>query len=241
MNNIIAIVTWISAYWKDLVGVALALSIIGIPTGLLLFARHLTIRQHREQFKATGGEEFALPSARDFEREEPVARPGAQEPEAKTFPMDAATSTIAQRAQEIRERTIVSTETGELVRLGADGLPLSPADIAARTAPTTFTVDSERLAEILTLEETGEYAISPATWAEIGAAEAFMADPLGSAVLPPLPLTEEAGNPSLATTFYALVGAGGLTTDWSDEDSDFDKWYRELRLSEPLALAGGAM
>lgn len=126
---------------------------------------------------------------------------------------------------------MVSTDTGEIVRLGDDGVPLSEADLSARTPSTTYTVDTERLAEILQMEQTGEYALNPATWAEIGAAEAFMRDPLGSAVLPPLPLTEEAGNPALAEAFWKLINDGGLSTDWEDADSEFHFWDRESALA----------
>jgi hypothetical protein len=189
---------------RDLIGTAIILGIVGIPTALLLYARHLTVSAHREQFKATGGAEFALPSERDFEREapEPVTRP-------------------------VATTTLLDTETGEMVRLGADGLPMSQADVSARTPSTALTVDPTRLAEILTLEETGEYQINAATWAEIGAADAFMRDPLGAAVLPPIPLVEEAGNPALADAFWRLINEGGLTTDWSDADSEFHFWTLE--------------
>lgn len=221
---------------KDWIGLGLALIAIGIVAAPLLFARHLMVQAHKQQFKATGGAEFPLPSHRAFEAEEPepAARPRGEETQTDVFSMDLATSTIAAKAQEIQERTLLSTETGELVRLGPDGLPLSPADLSARTAPTDFTVDPERLAEILTLESTAEYAINPGTWAEITAAEAFMRDPLGSAVLPPLPLTEEAGNPGLEMTFYTVLAQGGLRHDWNDADSEFHFWDVETAL-EPVA------
>jgi hypothetical protein len=123
---------------------------------------------------------------------------------------------------------VLDTTTGEMVRLGVDGLPLSEADIVARTAPTTLTVDPDRLAEILQLEKTSEYPLNAGTWAEIHAAELFMADPLGSHVLPPIPLAEEAGNPFLADAFWALMNKGHLTYDWEAGASEFQPWGYEL-------------
>lgn len=191
---------------KDWIGAATAASMLFIMFGPLLFARQFTIKKHREQFKATGASYFDLPSARDFERDdpEPVARP-----------------------EPLMETRILDTSTGEIVRVGPDGLPLSEADLSARTPSTTYTVDTERLRQVLQMEKTGEYQLNPATWAEIGAAEAFMADPLGSAVLPPLPLIEQAGNPTLAVTFYAILAEGGLRHDWDPADSDFHFWALE--------------
>jgi hypothetical protein len=207
---------------KDFIGVGLVLGMLSILIGPILFARQMTIRKHKEQFKATGGQEFALPSARSFEApDESAARPEAEE--THEFPMDQTTATIVLDAP-TEHLSIINTETGEVVRLGADGLPLSPADIAARTAPTAFTVDPERLDEILNLEKTGEYVLNPATWAEITAAELFMLDPLGSCVLPPTTLTEEAGNPSMRDAFRHLVDKGRLTYDWEAGASEFKSW-----------------
>lgn len=230
-NAFISLVT----YWKDVVGASIIGAIMFLMFGPILFARHLTVRKHREQFKATGGQEFPLPSARHFEAEEPaeVARP-SEPAETLRFPMDEATATIAARAQEIHARTLMDTETGELTRLGPDGLPLSEADLSARTPSTAFTVDPERLDAILNMERTGEYPLNRATFIEMDAAEQFMRDPLGSALLPPEPLIAGAGNPALAAAFYSLLNQGGLRHDWDPADSDFDFWGREMAL-EPAA------
>jgi hypothetical protein len=204
---------------KDWIGAGIAAGMMFVAFGPLLLARQTLKRRHREQFIATGGVEFDLPSRRSLESEEPVARPEQQEE--KPLPMDEASA----RAQETHEHALVSTETGEIVRLGPDGLPLSEADVAARTTPTTFTVDQERLAEVLQMEKTGEYVMNAPTWAAADAAAQWKRDPLGSALLSPQHLIEEAGNPALADAFWTLVQQGGLTTDWRDEDSDFDAWY----------------
>lgn len=136
-----------------------------------------------------------------------------------------------------RRRAAPLTATGvfylpdEPVRVDAAGEPLTETDLSARTASTSLTVDPQHLAEILQLEETAEWAITPATWTEIGAAEAFMRDPLTSAVLPPVPLMEEAGNPALAQTFYAALADGGITYDWSAEDGAFHFWDSDIELA----------
>jgi hypothetical protein len=207
---------------KDWIGAALASAALMVMFGPIYFARHMTRRQHREQFKATGGAEFELPSARDIEREEPVARPpGGAAEETRELQVGHITATL----------TILSTETGELVRLGPDGLPLNEADLSARTPSTSLTVDPERLAEVLQMEETGEYSYSPATWIESDAAVQFMKDPLSSPLLPPIPLVEEAGNPFLVETFRAVLAGGGLKYDWDEEDSQFHFWDREPALA----------
>jgi len=208
---------------KDWIGAALASAALVVMFGPIYFARHMIRRQHKEQFKATGGAEFELPSARDIEREDPVARPESGEGEsAPSGPQASAPTTPL---------AILSTETGEMVRLGTDGLPLSPADLSARTPSTSLTVDPERLAEVLQMESTGEYSYSPATWIESDAAVQFMKDPLSSPLLPPIPLVEEAGNPFLVETFRAVLAGGGLKYDWDEEDSRFHFWDREPALA----------
>lgn len=196
---------------KDWIAAGIALAMLGIIAGPLLFARYYTVKRHKEQFKGTGAPEFALPSARSFEALDDVQPPQPEAPPAE--PM-----------------TIVDTETGELVRVGVDGMPLTEADVSARTPSTSLTVDTERLAEILQLEKTGEYLMNAATWVECDAAEQWLKDPLGSPLLPPLPLVEAAGNPALADTFYALYHKGALTTDWSDPDSEFKFWDSDIPL-----------
>jgi len=203
---------------KDLVWFAVIATtlVLVLVAGPILLARWMTVRRHQEQFKATGAASFPLPSTRLHERER----------DWQTEPTQPVTTVPA---------AVLDTETGELVRLNADGLPMSEADIAARTAPTTLTVDPEHLAEILQLESTAEYAINPATWAEISAAETFMRDPLTAAVMPPQPLIEEAGTPAMAATFWALVDAQAIDENgWKEGDSDFHFWT--LELGEEAAL-----
>lgn len=202
---------------KDFVAAAIALGIIGVPLGLLLLSRRAVVRKHQEQFKATGAASFPLPSVRAMQREEHTSGPVASLP-----------------TQEV-PLVLVDTDTGEQIRLDADGLPMTEADIAARTAPTVFTVDTQRLTEILKQEPTGEWPLNPETWAEIGAAEQFMRDPLTSPVMPPQHLMEEAGNPALAAAFWTLVD--GLTTDWSDADSECHFWDRETPLETTQQLS----
>lgn len=203
---------------KEWIGLGLGLSALFVVLAPLLLARQVLRHRHLEQFAATGAIAFSLPSHRSLESEEPVARPEA-------FPMDRATETIADRAMQLgfdgasaqtEHLVLLNTDTGELV-------PLGPSE------PAPFTVDNERLAEILQLEKTSEYAMNAVTWVECDAAAQFMKDPLGSTLLPPQPLIEEAGNPALAEAFFTLLERGGLTTDWIAEDSDFDVWYRELQ------------
>lgn len=193
-----------------LIAILLVGFIAAVAVGPLALARYVTVRKHREQFRATGATAFNLPSARDVENatwhEPTTALP--------TVPTPAA--------------AVLDTTTGEMVRLGVDGLPLSEADIAARTAPTVLTVDPDRLTMILQLEKTSEYPLNAGTWAEITAAELFMLDPLGSCVLPPLPLTEEAGNPSMRDAFRHLIDKGRLTYDWEAGASEFEPWGYEL-------------
>lgn len=200
---------------NELIAIGLILAVVLVGAGPLILAHHLAVRAHREQFKATGAAEFSLPSDRDIEREH-VER---------CADLDAARG--RGRLHE-ESRRIWDTDTGELIRLNADGEPLTPADLAARTAPTAYTVDQNRLAEILQLEPTSEYPLSHETFVEIGAAEAFVKDPLGSTVLPPIHLMEDAGSPVLAVTFWSMVE--NLTTDWDPADSEFRFWDRDTPL-----------
>lgn len=196
---------------KDLIAVVLSLALVAVAVGPLLLARHIAVRNHLEQFKATGAPAFPLPTSRELE--------------------DGELKPSVPAVEETQETPVVVLDpvTHEMVRLDADGVPMTEADIAARTAPTTMTVDPERLAEILQLEKTAEYVINPATWAEIGAAEVFMRDPLTAAVLPPEHLMEDAGAPAMAATFWALVDAEVINeSGWKDGDSDFRFWTLEL-------------
>ena len=201
---------------KILIAVLLAVAVVLVGVGPLILARHMAVSRHREQFLATGAFEFDMPTAREIEREEPIGQPATT--------ADAVTAALP-------VLVVLDATTGETVRVGVDGLPLSEADVSARTASTTLTVDPERLAEILQLEKTAEYVLNPRTWAEVGAAEAFMRDPLGSPVHPPETLVQDAGNPALASAFWALINAGGLTTDWNDADGDFHFWDRDTALA----------
>jgi hypothetical protein len=213
---------------KDWIGAALASAALVVMFGPIYFARHVTRKQHRQQFLATGSAEFELPSARAIEREDPVARPESGESGSAPSGLQAG---FDEASAPTTPLAILSTETGEMVRLGTDGLPLSPADLSARTPSTSLTVDPERLAEVLQMESTGEYSYSPATWIESDAAVQFMKDPLSSPLLPPIPLVEEAGNPFLVETFRAVLAGGGLKHDWDEEDSRFHFWDREPALA----------
>ena len=199
---------------RDIIGAGILATMLVLVVGTLLLARWVTVKNHREQFKATGHEAFPLPPQRVMEREEWHAAP---------------TQPVA-----VLPSTVLDAETGEMIRLDVDGLPMSEADVAARTAPTTLTVDPEQLARVLQLEETGEYAMNALTWVECDAAELFMRNPLTTPLLPPQPLVEQAGNPALADAFWSLVNAGQLTTDWQDEDSDFHFWDQETALAGAL-------
>jgi hypothetical protein len=232
MKDLALIVAWIVSNLKDLIGTAIILGIVGIPTALLLYARHLTVSAHREQFKATGGAEFPLPSERRFEAPEDFLPASAREAsDAPTEIFEAVGS-----ATGTQPHVILNTDTGEMVRLDADGLPMSEADLSARTPSTSLTVDPVRLAEILQMEDTREYKLNTATFIEVDAAEVFMRNPLTSPVLPPEPLIAEAGNPALADTFWALVNQGGLRSDWKETDSDFHFWDVETPLADTFEL-----
>jgi hypothetical protein len=207
---------------KDLVlfaTVSIALVLV-LVAGPLLLARYTTVKHHQEQFKATGAASFPLPTVRGGHRRD--------EEGWQTEPTEPVATVPAS------PMAIIDTDTGELVRLGVDGLPMSEADLAARTAPTTLTVDPEHLAAILQLESTSEYPMNAPTWVECDAAELFMRNPLTTPLLPPQPLIEEAGNPSLAETFWTLVHEGKLSTDWTDADSEFHFWDRDTPLAGAL-------